>query len=58
MNAAGRITALRITRSTGDRLLDDAIVDTLRRAQPLPRIPDALGATTLQFTVPMSFFLR
>lgn len=58
MDASGRVTAYRITRSAGHPMLDAAIEDTLHRAQPLPRIPPGLGKTTLEFSVPVRFDLR
>lgn len=57
MNAAGQVTAARLTRATGHAVLDEAIMDTVRRAR-LPRIPDSLGRAQMEFSVPMSFRLR
>lgn len=57
MNAAGQVTAARLTRGTGHAELDRAIMDTLRRAR-LPAIPDSLGRAQMEFSVPMSFTLR
>lgn len=57
MNAAGQVTAARLTRGTGHAVLDQAIMDTLRRAR-LPRIPGALDRAQMEFSVPMSFTLR
>ena len=57
MNAAGQVTAARLTRGTGHAALDRAIMDTLRRAR-LPAIPDSLGRAQMEFSVPMSFTLR
>ena len=57
MNAAGAVTASRLTRGTGHSMLDQAIAATLRRAR-LPAIPDSLGQTSMEFSVPISFSLR
>lgn len=57
MNAAGQVTASRLTRGTGHAVLDQAIIDTLRRAR-LPAIPDRVGRAQMEFSVPMSFTLR
>jgi protein TonB len=57
LNAAGQVTASRLTRGTGHAVLDQAIMDTLRRAR-LPAIPDAVGRARMEFSVPMSFTLR
>jgi protein TonB len=57
MNAAGQVTAARLTQGTGHPQLDRAIMDTLRRAR-LPAIPDSLGRAQMEFSVPISFTLR
>lgn len=57
MNAAGQVTASRLTRGTGHAVLDQAIIETLRRAR-LPAIPDSVGRVQMEFSVPMSFTLR
>jgi len=36
----GEITAIRVTRSSGDRSYDDAVVRALRKASPLSPLPD------------------
>ncbi|WP_146193097.1 energy transducer TonB [Maritimibacter sp. 55A14] len=58
MDGAGHVIAYRITKSAGHPLLDAAMADTLRRAQPLPRIPVEMGRAQLEFKVPMQFLLR
>lgn len=58
MDPVGRVTAHRITRSAGHPMLDAAIEETLRRAQPLPPVPAGLGADTFEFSVPIRFALR
>ena len=57
INAAGTVTAFRLTRSTGHPILDQAIIRTLRRAR-LPSIPAILNQTQIEFSVPMAFNLR
>lgn len=57
MNAAGQVVASSLTRGTGHAVLDQAIMETLRRAR-LPRIPDSVGRAQMEFSVPMSFTLR
>jgi protein TonB len=57
IDAAGRVTAARLDRSTGHALLDEAIMRTLRRAS-LPAIPETLGLSRMEFSVPIAFSLR
>lgn len=57
INVAGTVTASRLTRSTGHPILDQEIMQTLRRAR-LPSIPAILNQTQLEFSVPMAFNLR
>jgi len=57
INAAGTVTASRLTRSTGHPILDQEIMHTLRRAR-LPSIPDSLGERQMEFSVPMIFNVR
>lgn len=42
MDRDGRVIAVWIRTSSGQAVLDQAAIDTIRRAQPLPRIPAAL----------------
>ena len=44
----GRITAIRITRSSGSRVWDDAVVRALERTERLP--PDLNGQVPAQIT--------
>ncbi len=38
----GEITAIRITKSSGDRSFDDAVIRAIKKASPLPPLPDNL----------------
>ncbi|MDV6226648.1 TonB family protein [Nitratireductor aquimarinus] len=51
----GSVSAIRIVRSSGSDILDQAAVDTVRRAAPFPRIPDGAGRSSWGFTVPLAF---
>lgn len=53
----GRLQALRLERSSGLPLLDDAALKTFRRAQPLPPIPEEMSAPQ-ELAVPVDYFLR
>ena len=56
LNASGRVTAARVVRSAGSRILDDAALEMVRRAAPYPPIPRALG-TTITIQAPIGFEL-
>ncbi|MFT3968463.1 MAG: energy transducer TonB [Sphingobium sp.] len=56
MNRAGSILSAEVVRSSGSALLDRAALDTLKRAQPLPKIPDD-KPNTLELSVPVEFFV-
>lgn len=56
MSRAGRVLSAALVRTSGSPLLDQAAVDTLTRAQPLPRIPDD-RPDELDLTVPVEFFI-
>lgn len=53
----GRLRALALEQGSGQPMLDDAALQTFRRAQPLPRIPDELPAPQ-ELVVPVEFYLR
>lgn len=55
MNRAGRILTSQIQRSSGFSTLDRAAIDTLKRAQPLPSIPESM-ADELELTIDIEFF--
>ncbi|WP_235976451.1 energy transducer TonB family protein [Sandaracinobacteroides hominis] len=57
MNRAGTILSARIQRSSGSAVLDSAALETLRRAQPLPPIPQE-RPDELELSVPVEFFVR
>lgn len=53
----GRVIEAHIQESSGYRLLDDAALAMLKRAQPLPPIPDDIREERLRFVVPVQFFV-
>ncbi len=58
MDRAGRVLAVTLVRSSGSSLLDEEAAALVRRAEPLPRLPDEVAGATLTLTVPISFALR
>jgi periplasmic protein TonB len=57
MDRAGRILAAELIRSSGSAALDRGALDTLRRAAPLPRIPED-RPDILELVLPVEFFLE
>jgi protein TonB len=58
MDRDGRVLEARLARSSGHDALDSAILEMISRAEPLPRIPQGMGAARLELSVPVSFELR
>lgn len=56
MSRSGQIVSASIGRSSGSRILDQAAIETIRRAQPLPAIPED-RPSELDLSVPVSFFV-
>lgn len=54
---SGAVTSARIERSSGHALLDQAALDLLNRASPLPPLPPELGPR-LELVVPIAYRLR
>jgi len=57
MNRAGRVLTARILRGSGSPALDRAALETLRRAQRLPAIPEDMP-DEIELDLPVAFFLR
>ncbi|WP_083490706.1 TonB family protein [Stenotrophomonas humi] len=53
----GALLALALEQSSGSTLLDQAALDTFRRAAPLPAVPDERRAP-LELSFPVEFFMR
>lgn len=53
----GRVLERAMVESTGERMLDQAALDTVRRANPFPAVPSEYPGETLEITVPINFFL-
>ena len=58
MDRTGHVLAVTLIRSSGSSLLDEEAAALVRRAEPLPRLPDEIAGTSLTLTVPISFALR
>lgn len=57
MNRAGSVLSASVQQSSGFATLDRAALDTLRRAEPLPAIPDDMP-DQVELTLPVEFFVR
>lgn len=53
----GHLLALRLEQPSGQPMLDESALQTFRRAQPLPRIPEELPAPQ-ELVVPVEYYLR
>lgn len=56
VNREGRVLFVSLQRSSGSDLLDKAALETVRRAEPLPPIPED-RPTEIEVAVPVEFFL-
>jgi protein TonB len=54
----GRLLDYALERSAGHDALDEEILAMIRRAAPLPPIPDALHVSSLELVLPVTFSLR
>ncbi|HLS19503.1 MAG TPA: energy transducer TonB, partial [Paracoccaceae bacterium] len=57
MDRSGNVLSAEVAQSSGNAELDKAILEMIRRAEPLPQIPAGLGER-LEFSVPIDFALR
>lgn len=53
----GRVLEARIKKSSGRDILDQAALDMLERADPLPPVPDDMPQERLEMVVPVQFFM-
>ena len=54
----GRVLQSRIEESSGYPLLDNAALDMLERAAPVPPLPDDMPQERLELVLPVQFFMR
>ncbi len=57
VDRAGRVVSARVRQSSGHAALDQAALDMLERANPVPPIPDALAVKRLSLAIPIEFSL-
>lgn len=54
----GNILSYRIQESSGHAVLDEEVEAMIRRAAPLPPVPEEMQSARLEFVVPVQFSLR
>jgi protein TonB len=52
----GRLIDSVVTKSSGNHVLDEAALETLRRASPFPQFPAAKAVAQEEFIVPLGFY--
>lgn len=55
VQADGGLSGLRLSGSSGSSILDEAALDTVRRAAPFPSIPASIGKGSISFNVPIDY---
>lgn len=55
VSRSGDVSSVQVSRSSGSPVLDNAALDAVRRAAPLPSIPPEAGRSSWSFTVPLQF---
>lgn len=55
VGAGGQASGVRVARSSGSATLDRAAVETVQRAAPFAKIPEAAGRSSWAFNVPILF---
>ena len=58
VDAAGRLSNIRVIGSSGNAELDQAAIETAKRASPVPRPPAAMGQGSLSLAAAIRFALR
>lgn len=54
----GKVLSYQIERTSGYALLDREVEEMIRRATPLPAMPNELAQSRLELVVPVSFYMR
>lgn len=58
VDKGGRVTSSRVSRSSGIPALDQAALEMVRKASPVPAPPPEIAASALRLAVPVDFSLR
>lgn len=54
----GAVLDSAILHGSGEEILDEAVRDLIRRADPMPPLPDAISGSSAEFIVPIAFSLK
>ncbi len=55
INSSGRLSGIKVVRSSGHRALDQAALDIVRRVGRVPAIPAGVGRSSIPLNVPFRF---
>jgi len=55
VDSGGQVLNLSVARSSGNPIIDQAALDTVRKAAPFPPIPNGSGRNSWDFTIPLAF---
>ena len=58
IDRSGRVLQVRLQQTTGHDLLDREVLAMVRRAEPLPPMPESMAQQQLELIIPVEFFLR
>ncbi|WP_193171743.1 energy transducer TonB [Nisaea nitritireducens] len=58
INRSGSIMKRSIVKSSGRKILDEALLDLLKRADPMPPMPPEISGATFDFTTSIEYNLR
>lgn len=58
LDRSGKVIRKELQDTSGSSLLDSAILETVKRAEPLPTFPETITAKQLDFVIPIAFELR
>nr|WP_252730813.1 energy transducer TonB [Colwellia sp. E2M01] len=58
INKEGEIISSSLSKTSGVRLLDNATVQLIARADPLPKPPEHIASQRLSIEVPIRYFIR
>lgn len=58
IDPSGRVLAASVSRTSGDAALDQAAVDLVRRASPVPAPPPAIAKSRMTLSVPIRYSRR
>lgn len=58
IDRGGRVLDRAVENSTGEKMLDEAALDMVRRASPFPAVPSEYSGGSFEFVAPIEFRLR